>query len=138
MKIYLVSCVSKKRDGVHAAKDLYCSELFKRSRKYVEQRLENGDKWFILSAKYGLLNPETQVGKYDETLNKMYKTERYIWATKAVIPELRREINSATEIVFLAGKNYTEFLTKWLDSKGIKYTDLLKGKKIGERLNFLS
>lgn len=138
MKIYLVSCVSKKHDGAHAAKDLYCSDLFIKSRRYVEQHLEKGDKWFILSAKYGLVSPETQIEKYDKTLNKMYKVDRHLWATKDVIPELRREINSATEIVFLAGKNYTEFLSKWLDSEGIKYTDLLKGKKIGERLNFLS
>ena len=125
MKIYLVSCVNKKHDGVHAA-------------KYVEQHLEKGDKWFILSAKYGLVSPETQIEKYDKTLNKMYKADRYLWATKAVIPALEKELDSSTEIVFLAGKNYTEFLTQYLDTKKVKYTDLLKGKKIGERLSFLS
>lgn len=138
MKIYLVSCVSKKHDGVHAAKDLYCSDLFAKSRKYVEQHLEKGDKWFILSAKYGLVSPETQIEKYDKTLNKMYKVDRYLWATKAVIPALEKELDSSTEIVFLAGKSYTEFLTQYLDTKKVKYTDLLKGKKIGERLSFLS
>jgi len=112
--------------------------LFKKSRKYVEQRLEEGDKWFILSAKYGLVSPETQIEKYDKTLNKMYKADRYLWATKAVIPALEKELGSSTEIVFLAGNNYTEFLTQYLDTKIVKYTDLLKGKKIGERLNFLS
>lgn len=138
MKIYLVSCVSKKHDGAHAAKDLYCSDLFIKSRKYVEQHLEKGDKWFILSAKYGLVSPETQIEKYDKTLNKMYKVDRYLWATKEVIPALEKELDDTSEIVFLAGKNYTEFLTQYLDTKKVKYTDLLKGKKIGERLSFLS
>lgn len=137
MKIYLVSCVSKKQNGIHAAKDLYCSDLFKKSRKYVEQQLEKDDKWFILSAEHGLLNPETQVEKYDKTLNKMRISERRNWANR-VISALAKEITPSTEIIFLAGKNYTEFLTKWLNSNNIRYTDLLKGKKIGERLSFLA
>ena len=137
MKIYLVSCVSKKQNGKHAAKDLYCSDLFKKSRKYVEQQLEKDDKWFILSAEHGLLNPETQVEKYDKTLNKMRISERRNWAN-GVISALANEITPSTEIIFLAGKNYTEFLSKWLNSNNIIYTDLLKGKKIGERLRFLA
>ena len=52
----------------------------------------------------------------------------------SAIPTPEKEPDSAIEIVFLAGK----FLTQYLDTKKVKYTDLLKDKKIGERLSFLS
>lgn len=52
----------------------------------------------------------------------------------SAIPTPEKEPDSAIEIVFLGGK----FLTQYLDTKKVKYTDLLKGKKIGERLSFPS
>jgi len=53
---YLVSCVGKKRASPTLAKDLYGSEWFLRVRGFVESK---GSPWFILSAKYGLVEPVT-------------------------------------------------------------------------------
>ena len=46
---------------------MYISDLFIKARRYVETHY---DKWFILSAKYHLVEPETSMEPYDETLNE--------------------------------------------------------------------
>ena len=76
-KVYLVSCVKTKSDVPCKSRDLYTSALFQKSRKIAEFE---GDKWFILSAKYGLLSPEEVVCPYNETLIKMPKKERLEWS----------------------------------------------------------
>ena len=56
--IALVSCVAKKQEPTSVAKYLYCSPWFKKAKAYVESQ---GLQWYILSTKYGLLEPETKV-----------------------------------------------------------------------------
>jgi hypothetical protein len=58
---YLVSCVSKKGAAAASAKNLYVSEWFLRVRRYVEA---TGCPWFILSAKYGLIDPNQIIAPY--------------------------------------------------------------------------
>lgn len=43
------------------------SALFRGRRAYVERTC---DRWFVLSAKYGLVESETVVAPYDQTLTK--------------------------------------------------------------------
>ena len=58
--IILVGCVKKKlgSDRVIPAKDLYISRLYECRRAYAERY---GCPWYILSAKYGLLDPDTKI-----------------------------------------------------------------------------
>lgn len=49
--------------GAVMARDAYTSSLFRLSRRYAER---SGDRWVIVSAKYGLLNPTDLVpGPYN-------------------------------------------------------------------------
>jgi len=41
---------------------------------------KTGQPWFILSAKYGLLSPDTVVLPYEKTLNTMGVFDRRAWA----------------------------------------------------------
>lgn len=75
-KVILISCAKTKRNTPSAAKDLYQSDLFRSMRRYAE---ENADTWYILSAKHGVLQPDTIIDPYEKTLNQMTKPE-----TKAV------------------------------------------------------
>lgn len=47
------------------ARELYCSPLIRMERVYAER---HRDRWFILSAKCGLVAPERVIEPYDETL----------------------------------------------------------------------
>jgi hypothetical protein len=52
--------------GPTAARDAYTSSHFKAQRRYAEAR---GDRWVILSAKYGYLDPRNPIEDYDVTFH---------------------------------------------------------------------
>lgn len=107
-KIVLVSCVSKKNQGPHKARDLYASPLFRKAYEYAESL--NPDKIFILSAKYHLLDPETIVEDYNKTLNTFSAAERKEWANVVLEQMADAKIDLKNdELIFLAGKKY------WMD-----------------------
>jgi hypothetical protein len=55
--------------GPTEARDAYTSQLFRRFRAYAERR---GDKWVILSAKYGFMEPDFLIpASYDVTFNNL-------------------------------------------------------------------
>lgn len=91
--IVLISCVSKKlnlQPGEKiCAKDLYVSPLFKKAWQYARQIIKP-DKIYILSAQHHLLTPDTPIGTYNKTLNKMNTKERRQWA-KVVLEQMRSE-----------------------------------------------
>lgn len=127
----LISCVSKKADLEMPAKDLYISPLFKYNLDYAKSL--NPDKIFILSAKYGLLELDSQIKPYNQTLNNMDIDQRKIWAKK-ILEKLEKEVNlKVDKIIFLAGKRYREFLIPHITNFEIP----LSNKGIGEQLKFL-
>lgn len=131
VKFVLISCVSKKLSNKAKAKDLYVSPLFRYNLKYAFSL--NPDKIFILSAKYGLVNLDDEIEPYDKTLNKMNKVERREWSEK-VLSQLENKVNLKNdEIIFLAGKNYREYLLPYITN----YKIPLEGLSIGKQLKYL-
>ena len=41
-------------------------------------------RWFVLSALYGLVTPDTEIAPYDYTLNTVGIAERKAWATRVL------------------------------------------------------
>ena len=132
--IALVACVSKKNKRPKVARDLYISDWFKKASAYAEK---NSDKWFILSAKYGLVDLNSIIAPYDETLNNMPVSKRRTWSLK-VMQDLRPQVNAGDKIVILAGQKYREFLVKPLHSAGCQVEIPMEGLRIGEQLSWLS
>ena len=131
--IFLVSCVSKKLPKPSIAKDMFISDLFKKSRTYVES---TGKPWFILSAKYGLVNPEKRISPYDKTLNKMPKEKRRKW-TDGVLDQLLPHLDGVNSVVILAGKRYREFLEPELSNRGFNVCVPMRSLQIGNQLSWL-
>lgn len=78
-QVGLVSCVKSKRDEPAAPKNLYTSDYFEKMRSYAEQY---HDDWWILSAKYGLLDPDGDpIEPYDETLSGANKVKKQEWSS---------------------------------------------------------
>jgi hypothetical protein len=132
--IYLVSCVARKREGTFAAKDLYQSEWFLKARRYVESR---GARWYILSASYGLLDPDQQIETYNRTLKTMAVTDRRAWAAEAWFA-LGHLVGAGDKVVFLAGVAYREYLEPLLKQAGIVVEVPMKGFPIGKQLHWLA
>ena len=131
-RIGLVGCAKKKKKQRSKAKDLYISDLFIKTRRYAETRY---DQWFILSTKYHLVEPQTYIDPYDETLNEKTTDERKEWS-KVVFGQIRSKFPnpSSCELHFHAGARYREFLKPLLTEAGYSCEVPLKGLKIGEQL----
>jgi hypothetical protein len=117
MRIGLVGCVKSKRSVASPAQDLYTSPLFLGRRAFVERTCK---RWFILSAKHGLVDPATIVQPYDHTLTKASTEERRTWSEN-VLSELHRELGDLRGYTFEihAGHAYADFgLTAGLRAAG--------------------
>lgn len=129
----LVSC-GKAKLGVPApARELYTSPLFKKSRLYAAAIAL---RWFIFSAKHGLLDPRSTIEPYDTTLATAGVQLRRRWA-RSVTESLRCEVECGDEVVFLAGRRYIELLAPELESMGATVENPLAGLGTGLRLQWL-
>ncbi len=130
----LVSCVSLKRPGSSPARDLYVSPWFRKARSCIEAL---GCPWYILSAKYGLLDPSATIAPYDETLKAMRGDQRRTWA-RGVIHDLDPRLPGVHLVTLFAGMVYREFLLPELRGRGLELHVPMQGMRIGQQLSWLS
>src|SRR5262249_52239763 len=100
---------------------------------YVERQ---GDKWLILSAKYGLVSPTRVLNPYEATLNGMSPAKRRAWASR-ILADLRPRCHPGDRVVILAGKAYREHLVPTLKAWGCKVEVPMRGLGIGRQLQWL-
>jgi hypothetical protein len=127
-RIALVSCGKAKRATACKAKDLYTSVLFKWARKYAERF---ADRWYILSAKHGLLDPGMVVAPYAQNLKHMTAAERMQWAA-GVRAALSLLVEPGDELVVLAGRAYASAV----DIPGVRVMHPLTGT-FGVRMQYM-
>lgn len=133
MRIGLVGCVKTKLDRPAAAKDLYGSPLFRGRRTYVEQSC---DRWFILSAKLGVVDPDDVIEPYEQTLKTASEGERRRWS-QMVLTSLDVLLGDCTAVVFEmhAGADYVDHgLAAGLLERGAELEYPVKGLRMGEQL----
>jgi len=103
-RIVIISCGKSKKLGPKClAKDAYNGQSFLLKKRYAEL---SGLPWRILSAKYGLLKPETEIDpNYDKTLSKKGDIVKLTSIIKKQIPDFL-EYSIADEIIFLGPEVY--------------------------------
>lgn len=131
--IGLVSCVGQKRNSPSSAKTLYTSALFAKMRRYIES---NCERWFILSAKYGLLSPDEIIAPYEETLKSKSRIERMEWADNVWL-NLGNILSPNDKVLILAGDKYREYLVPKIRERGCLVEIPLEGLGIGRQLKWL-
>lgn len=131
----LVGCGAAKRPVPCPARDLYTGGLFAKTSAYAEQAC---DQWFVLSAKHGLVHPETVLAPYDMRLGDR-RTGPPIWDWVALVMYGlldRFDPQTVHHFVVLAGGQYRtvlhEFPPAWT------YAVPLAGLGIGQQLAWLS
>jgi hypothetical protein len=107
----LIGCGSAKTTEPCAAKDLYTGSLFRYRRRYAERFGTDG--WMILSAKHGLVYPDTLVEPYDLRVSMLTRAERQVWAD-GVGEQIRRLHLMNTKAEIHAGMEYRQPLAHWL------------------------
>ena len=125
--------MSRKKHVQLRAKELYDSPWFRKARAYVES---TGSRWFILSAEYGLLEPDRIVAPYEKTLNQMSIRDRRHWS-QDVLADLRGILTLDDRVVFLAGRKYREFLEPIVVTLCGDVVVPMEGLRIGEQLQWL-
>ena len=101
----LVSCSKSKLTEAAPARELYSpSYVFSRSAQYVEAHC---DEWFVLSAKHGLVHPDTVVEPYDETLSGAPKAVRDEWAEGVREALQARYAGRPVKFILMAGRSYS-------------------------------
>lgn len=133
-RVFIISCVAKKKAGRHKAADLYTSAWFTKARRLVEA---TDAPWFILSAEHGLLDPDTIIGPYNKTLNTMPTAERRAWAER-VQRHMSERLPDADELIILAGVRYRENLMSYLQGRFAKVTVPMEGLTIGRQLSWMN
>ena len=125
--VVLVSCVKKKLNQSAKAKDLYQSTLFRAQRTFAEKF---GDDWYILSAKHGLLDPESVIEPYEQTLKSVGASRRLEWSFN-VYAQLQAQTDPDDTIIITAGENYCRDLVPLLAQRGHKIERPAKGLSMG-------
>jgi len=92
-----ISTCKQKRESAAPAGDLYVSPLFRGLPRYAET---HADRWYILSAEHGVLDPGKVVHPYERTLNSMPKGERIEWAAR-VKGQLIGLLPTGAKVIFL-------------------------------------
>jgi hypothetical protein len=135
-RITLVSCVDPKLDHPVPAKQLYNSQWWRAARRYVEV---NNHNWYAISAKHGIVHPDTVLEPYDQTLRGKGVRHRREWSER-VVQQLESIAAPGAEIVFLTGRQYREFVVPTLltqpDRLWTAQTPLAGLNGIGYQLQF--
>lgn len=127
----LVSCSKSQIGRPAAARDLYDSALFRRSRAHAEA---SGCPWFILSAEHGLVGPEEWLAPYERYLPDTPRSFRDAWG-HWVVERLDLLLGglSGRVIEVHAGAAYVEPIRDRLRAKGCVLTLFLEGLTLGAR-----
>lgn len=135
-RLTLVNCCREKLSRIAPARDMYRSVLFQKSKTWADKQ---GNDWFVISARYGLINPDSILAPYDRTMRSLTPIERAEWASdvelglRALLPfwDVDR-----MEITLLAGADYAGWVPLVSDFATVYQP--MAGLQIGQRLQWLN
>jgi DGQHR domain-containing protein len=125
--IGLVGCSRRKLPHAAPARALYASPLFRLAARF--GAAAHG-RWFVLSARHGLVGPDQVIAPYDATLRGLDRAGRQAWADRVLGQLRRRGLLGGPHRFFLhAGADYADPLANCLPAE-----QPLRGLGIGQRL----
>ena len=98
--VCLVGCGKSKLDRPAPARELYTGNLFRAARAYAERC----DEWRVVSALYGLVDPEREIEPYDYRLASKDAQQWGQLVANAVVHEFRDV--GPFDLVLLMGEDY--------------------------------
>jgi hypothetical protein len=132
--VLLVGCVKTKLTSPAPAQDLYVSDLFRKRRRYVEERQR---PWFILSALHGLVAPEAVLEPYDMALGAQPVAYRQRWG-RQIVAALAQQLGDLRGRTFEvhAGAPYVQAIRPTLVDAGARVLTPLAGLTQGQQLSW--
>ncbi|HEY5063282.1 MAG TPA: hypothetical protein VIJ04_00425 [Xanthobacteraceae bacterium] len=129
----LISCSKSKSGHRDLARNMYVSPLYRKSVLVADAW---GIPFSILSAKYGLLDPDQAIEPYELTLKGASKQFRCEWATN-VDRQVRGSAFAKKRLVILAGDDYYVPLVEAGAQDPLDFLVPMQGVSFGSRLTFL-
>ena len=108
-KLVVVQCGGRKiwknnpDIGKVKAEDAYTSPYFQKNRKYAKRF---GDRWVVLSAKYGFLDPDELIEDYNVTFKSKKSGPISNFDLQKQVTE--KELDDFDEVVVLGGIEYLD------------------------------
>lgn len=130
MAVIVVGCGKSKLPGVHPAGELYVGSLFKAASAYAQR---SRCRWFILSAKYGLILPTKIIHSYDLKLGDLSPTQRDEW--KLLVQNQWSELIGETHPVVMLVSRLYELAAVHQLPQWVVYP--LRGYPMGARIKWL-
>jgi hypothetical protein len=138
-KIILIGCGKTKRQERSAAAELYTGSLFRARLAYAQA---SGCPWWIISAKYGLVDPFQLIGPYDLTIADLPILERAVWGldvVHAIIDRLPDSIQTAQDlrkvtVEIHAGADYADLLAGMVVVAGMTEARPMRGMSQGAQM----
>lgn len=134
-RIALISCGAAKAPERRPARELYTSDLFRKSLAWAESQ---ADRVFVLSALYGAVPLDREIAPYDFKLTQLRQRERETWAHCQVFGgDTIGERGRGRALLLLAGEEYSRFIRPEAGLNGWAVHEPLAGLQVGQRLAWL-
>lgn len=134
-KLVIIPCGGRKiwgsnpNAGAQRASDVYTGVYFKCNKAYAKAQ---GCDWLILSAKYGLIEPEFII---TENYNVTFKDKK---TNPVNLDDVKKQVKMLArynEIVVLGGKEYINMVRQAFASEGIKISAPFAGLPMGIQMS---
>jgi hypothetical protein len=133
VRVAFIACSKTKAVHSMPAGALYASPLY---RKSLLAALDRSDRVYVLSAKHGVLDPQTITAPYDVTLKTMGRADRQEWGrvTGATLDSVLKRRDTVT---LFCGEEYVEPLRADFVRIGVTTEEPLSMLSLGQRLQRL-
>lgn len=139
--VVLIACCASKLAHAAPARELYDSDLFKKSLAWAEAGItQDPSSAFVLSAMHGLVPLNDVISPYNQTLRSMSAPTRREWAY-STWKQLQPYILHDTHVVFLAGRLYRDDLMALMLADGVPAERMkapMEGLGIGRQKQWLA
>ncbi|RBY91057.1 DUF6884 domain-containing protein [Blastococcus sp. TF02A-30] len=130
-RVLLVGCSNRKASGPAPARELFQGDGFRRAR---DRAVRMGVPWFVLSAKYGLLQADDVVAPFDVYLADQPAPYRAAWGEWVAAQLAIATPLAGVTVEVHAGDAYCAPLREPLGRLGATVAEPLAGLRQGERL----
>jgi hypothetical protein len=116
--------------GPTLAKHAYIGAPFKVNKEYAEKF---ADRWVILSAKYGFIDPDFVIPEnYDVTFKRPKTNPISVGRLKEQVAE--KELDRFDKVVVLGGRDYVDVVSKAFKRFGVKVVAPTLGLPLGKAM----
>ena len=96
-----------------------------------------GYTWYVVSALYGLVQPDRELDPYDFTLKQLRTRERESWAHLVVAAELTKYVSRGSHAILLMPKLYRRYIETELIKASITFENPVEHLAIGQQIRWL-